>query len=383
MFRELSSVYEAERALIELCRPVTIEEEVDLDRSIGRVLSRDIISSIDLPFFDRAAMDGYAVRSAETVGGTPLSPAYLELGVGAVPIRTGAPIPVGFDAVLMKEDSLMREDLVEAFAHVHPSRNVSRAGEDVSCGSTVLSKGHRMRPADIALLGALGIMRFKVFRLPRVAIIPTGGELVPLDGVPPLPGQAREVNGLMARLYVEMWGGEARLEGIVPDDPEMIRSALEASARSDLILLSGGTSIGDKDYAPGALDRLLYHGLRLTPGKPTAIGTFADRPVICLPGYPVAALAALYLLVRPAVKRLAHLNDRTPTIKATLSRKIASRPGYTTFSRVSLDGGFAHPIMSTGAGILSSAARADGFVLVPEDLEGLDAGEAVVVHAFE
>ncbi|MDI9616860.1 MAG: molybdopterin molybdotransferase MoeA [Methanothrix sp.] len=382
MFRKLSSVGYALEMLLDLCTPVDERERIPIEDACGRVLASDALSPEDLPSFNRAAMDGYAVRSHETRGASQSSPVRI---TEYARVRTGAALPEGFDAVSMLEDSFLRGNVLEVTAELTPYRNVSRIGEDVRAGDVVLGREHMLRPPDIALLGAVGIDEVEVFTRPRVAVIPTGDELVPRSCVP-APGEAREINSLMICSYVKLWGGEPQLSGVIPDDRDAIKEAIKSCLDADLILISGGTSVGERDYAPGVLEELgelMVHGIRLSPGRPTALGSISGTPVVCLPGYPVAALASLYLLVRPAVKRLAHLSDDVPRRDAKLLRKIPSRPGYITFARVSLRDGTADPVMISGAGILSSVARADGFVLVPEDLEGLDEGERVEVHIFE
>lgn len=383
MFKRLAGADEALLLLIEKCEPVKHIESLALVESTGRVLAEDVISGANLPEFNRAAMDGFAVRSIDTRSASPLNPAYLD---SFIPVRTGMAVPEGFDAVVMLEDSSLRGDLLEVKAEVYPSRNVSRIGEDIQRGDTVFLEGHRLRPPDVALLSALDVKSVNVYAHPRVAIIPTGGELVAIGSHPLAPGEAYEINGLMAKQYIEKWGGDAELHEIVPDSPELIRSAVESRSDADMIIIIGGTSVGEKDYAPKVVDnlgKLLVHGIRIQPGKPTALGIIGDKPVACLPGYPVAALSALYLFIRPALKRLAHLNDPMPKVCAKLSRKIASKVGYQSIVRVALAGDEAVPIMSTGAGILSSVARADGFVIVPEECEGIEAGEIVEIHLFE
>ncbi|MDH7596126.1 MAG: molybdopterin molybdotransferase MoeA [Methanothrix sp.] len=382
MFRKLSSVGYALERLLDLCSPVDEIEKIPIEETCGRVLASDVLSPENLPSFNRAAMDGYAVRSEQTRGASQSSPVQI---TEHVRVRTGAALPDGFDAVVMLEDSFLRGRVLEVTAELTPYRNVSRVGEDVRAGDVVLGREHRLRPPDLALLGAVGIGEVDVFTRPRVAVIPTGDELVPRSSVP-APGEAREINSIMICSYVKLWGGEPQLSGVIPDDRDSIKRVIKRYLGSDLILISGGTSVGDRDYAPGVLEEmgeLMVHGIRLSPGRPTAVGSVSGTPVVCLPGYPVAALASLYLLVRPAVKRLAHLRDDVRRRDAMLSRKIPSRPGYITFARVSLKDGVADPVMISGAGILSSVARADGFVLVPEDLEGLDVGEQVEVHIFE
>lgn len=305
-----------------------------------------------------------------------------------LPLRTGMAVPEGFDAVVMLEDTVLRGGVLEITAEVHPYRNVSRIGEDVCRGEMILRMGHRLRPPDIALLAALGFWQVTVYAKPRIAVIPTGGELVSRGARARQlqPGEAYETNGLIARLYVEMWGGAALQMDIVPDDPAKIRMAIESSLGMDMIVIIGGTSVGVKDYAPRVLaeaGELLIHGVRVQPGKPTAFGSVGGKPVVCLPGYPVAALSDLYLFIRPAIKKMAHLHDPVPKVRARLAGKIASKAGYLSIVRVALKDGEAVPIMVSGAGILSSVARADGFVIVPEEREGMEAGEMVEVNLFE
>jgi molybdopterin molybdotransferase len=383
MFKRLLSAKDARDILSNLIEPVKDTEFCSLEASSGRVLSSDVISSADLPGFPRAAMDGFAVTSEETRRARPSAPVYLHHFLA---VRTGMAVPAEFDAVVMLEDSAQRSDLLEVRAEMHHGRNISAAGEDIRRGDVVYSEGHRLRPPDLALLAALGNESAAVFRRPEVAIIPTGGELISCGARGLRPGEAYEVNGLMAQLYVRMWGGLPLWHDIVPDDKMQIRQAVESGLHADMVILIGGTSVGEKDYAPQVLNELgelLVHGVRIQPGKPTSFGRAEGKPVICLPGYPVAALSALYLFVRPAVKMMAHLPEEQPKKLARLSRKIASKAGYESIVRVALTGGKAEPIMATGAGILSSVARAEGYVVVPEELEGLEAGEEVEVNLFE
>lgn len=383
MFKRLSGAYEAKEALLEHCHPVKRTMRLACKEASWRVVSQDIISQVDLPGFDRAAMDGYAVRSTDTKGARPSSPVFLE---NFLPIRTGMEVPEDYDAVVMLEDSRQRENLLEITAEVHAYRNVSCIGEDIRQGDVVFREGHALRPPDIALLSALGIGSVQVYELPKVAIIPTGGELVPIGSGPLKTGEAYEINGLMTELYVKKWGASANRSDIVPDDPRKIREAIASNQDADMIIMIGGTSVGEKDYAPRVLDEmgeLFVHGIRLQPGKPTAFAQVGSTLVVCLPGYPVAALADLYLYIRPALKKMAHLDDFLPKIRARLARKIPSRPGYLSMVRVALKDGTAEPIMVSGAGILSSVARADGFVIVPEELEGFAKGENVEVSLFE
>jgi len=349
----------------------------------GRVLSQDIHSPVSLPGFDRAAMDGFAVRSGDTRGAKPNAPVFLD---NFLSMRTGMPVPGCYDAVVMSEDCRRRENALEVTAQLHAYKNVSRIGEDISAGETVFSEGHTLRPPDVAMLCALGIDEVRVYERPKVVIMPTGGELVDIGARALSPGEAFEINGLMARLYAEKWGARALKTEIVPDDEGLIREAISSNADADMIIIIGGTSVGEKDYAPRVLEEigeLFVHGVRLQPGKPTAFGVVAGKPVVCLPGYPVAALSDLYLFIRPALQKMGHRSDQQPKVPARLARKIPSRPNYLSMVRVTLKDGEAEPIMISGAGILSSVARANGYVVVPEEREGIEEGETVEVMMFE
>jgi molybdopterin molybdotransferase len=202
MFKRLAGSDEARRDLLERCKPVQRTEILPLNASIGRIISKNLHSDIDLPAFNRAAMDGFAVRSCDTRGAKPQFPAYLD---HFQPIRTGMVVSENYDAVAMLEDALLRGPLIEVSAELYPYKNISKIGEDVHCGEIVFEEGHRLRPPDIALLAALEKKKVEVYARPRVAIIPTGGELVPLWARTLRQGEAYEINGLMTKLYIEMW----------------------------------------------------------------------------------------------------------------------------------------------------------------------------------
>jgi molybdopterin molybdotransferase len=383
MFKRFRGAAAAKEMLLDRCLPLQRTEHLPGVLASGRVLSQDIASPVSLPGFDRAAMDGFAARSADTRGAKPTAPVFLD---NFLPVRTGMPVPGDYDCVVMLEDARRRNAALEITAQLHAYKNISRIGEDISAGETVFSKGHTLRPPDVAMLSALGIEEVQVYEKPKVVIIPTGGELVAIGARALVPGEAYEINGLMARLYAEKWGALAQKLQVVPDDESLIREAISSNTDADMIIIIGGTSVGEKDYAPRVLEEmgeLFVHGVRLQPGKPTAFAVVAGKPVICLPGYPVAALSDLYLFVRPALQKMGRRSDHQPKVSARLARKIPSRPGYLSMVRVALEDGKAEPIMISGAGILSSVARADGFVLVAEDREGIEEGESVEVMMFE
>lgn len=394
IFKERTSFDEALRLFLENISSLRKTEEISLEACAGRVLAEAITSERDVPHYRRAAMDGYAVRASDTLGASPTNPVMLQLSDrveegGSIWVHTGAAVPDGADAVVMVEDTAAAGNLVEIRAQVYPNRNVGQVGEDIKKGDKVFEEGHFLRPCDAAVLASLGFDRVKVFKKPVVAVIPTGDELLSRkkSGDLPPPGMVLETNGLMSALYVKQWGGISRCIEIVPDNPDRIRKAIEANLDADMILLSGGTSVGKRDHAPEVvadLGELLVHGIGVSPGKPAALGVIKHIPVVCLPGYPVAGLVALYFFARPGIRKLAAIPEIPELIlKRPLAAKISSKIGYVNFIRVVFEGDKVRPLTGAGAGVLSSVAKADGYVLVPEDIEGYDEGEEVDVFLIE
>ncbi|HIH44647.1 MAG TPA: MoaD family protein [Candidatus Methanoperedenaceae archaeon] len=386
LFRQVTQVEEALSIFLGVVTQIRDAEAVTLEQCCGRVLAENIVSMRDVPNYTRAAMDGYAVRSQDTGGAAPSSPVVLAVGseVAAgvcMRVHTGSPVPAGFDAVVMLEDTRTRGSMVEVFAVVAPFENLGERGEDIKSGETVLRKGHLLRGCDAAVLAALGIGNVKVMRRPVAVIIPTGDELVP-PGQEPREGEAIETNRLMAGMYIGQWGGIPVKSGIIRDDPALLKRAIASHQDADMILICGGSSVGARDHAPAvvsSLGSLLVHGVAMSPGKPTGLGAVGGKPVICLPGYPVACFAALFTFALPALRKLSGRELPLFTRRARLGEKIASRTGYRTYVRVTLKDGLAYPLMSSGAGIMSSLSRADGMVVVPEDVEGYSEGDEVEV----
>ncbi|HHV25356.1 MAG: molybdopterin molybdotransferase MoeA [Methanosarcina sp.] len=394
VFKERTSVDKALRLFLERISTLRKAEEVSIETCTDRILAEAVVSERNVPHYRRAAMDGYAVRASDTLGASPANPVMLQLSDqieegGTIWVHTGAAVPEGADAVVMVEDTATVGTLVQIRAQVYPNRNIGQVGEDIKKGDRVFEEGHLLRPCDAAVLASLGFDRVKVFKNPVVAIIPTGDELVSRKesrDVPP-PGKVLETNGLMSALYVEKWGGIPRCTEIVPDNPDSIKEAVEANLDADMILLSGGTSVGKRDHAPEvvtALGELLVHGIGVSPGKPAALGIVNNVPVVCLPGYPVAGLVVLYLFVRPGIRKLAAIPEAPELIlKRRLAAKISSRIGYIGFVRVVLEDDKVRPLAGARSGILSSVAKADGYVLVPENIEGYAEGEEVDVFLIE
>jgi molybdopterin molybdotransferase len=380
-------------------------ETVSFDRSLGRVLAEDVVSKIDVPPFDRSAVDGYAVRAADTFGASETKPQRLrvvgsaKIGVAtklrvrkgeAIKLMTGAPMPLGADAVVMVEHTKTEKTRVAVLAPLTPGKNVSARGEDVRAGEVVLRCGQQLRPHDIGMLASISKLGVRVFRKPRVAIIATGRELRH-PGARLKPAQVADANSYSLSAGVTSCGGVANVLGITPDKPQILRRTLQKALGDDVVLISGGSSVGEHDIAPDVvaeLGKLLFHGVALRPGGPTAFGIVREKPVFCLAGFPVASLVAFDMLVRPALWVMQGLPPDWGCIRvrAKLTCKITSTLGRVDVVRVRVwseaDELLAEPIRVTGSSILSSMTRADGFLLVPDNIEGFGKGAVVKVELY-
>ena len=396
---ERTGVDEARAALLADVTSVPTSESVPLETADGRTLATRITAPRPVPHYDRAAMDGYAVRAADVVDASDRSPVRLEIAEAAdtgdgeqrcgrgqaVTVDTGEPMPAGADAVVPVELTERVGEEAVVFDAVAPGENRGARGEDVEAGEELFDAGHRLGPADLGLLRAVGIETPEVYRRPTVALVPTGEELVSSD---PEPGEVIETNSLTIGKFVERWGGATERFEPVTDDSEVIQAVLrEAASDADLVLTLGGTSAGDRDRVPEAVESVgsvRRHGVALQPGHPVGFGAVGDTPVVMLPGYPVGCLVAASALVRPAVNRLAHRRiSEPPSVEATLARKLSSPVGTRTYARVALDDGVATPIRARGSGVLSSVTEADGWVVVPEETEGFPEGHTVAVEDRE
>jgi molybdopterin molybdotransferase len=400
-FRTRTPLDEALDRLAEHVTPIGDAESVSIGRSDARVLAEPVASRRDVPHFRRAAMDGYAVRSADVAGASSRSPAVLEaasldaadderttVGATAVRVHTGSAVPDEADAVVPIEHVDEIGDTVELTDPVASGENVAPVGEDVTAGQALYEPGHRLRPSDLGLLKAAGVDEVDVRRQPTVGVVPTGEELVQHD---PSPGQAVETNGLTVSRLVGRWGARAEYRNVVTDDPDALRAAIQRDLTKDVIVTTGGTSVGQRDLLPEVVEDLgevLVHGVALQPGHPVCLGVVADTPVLCLPGYPVSCIVTAVQLLRPTLHWLAGTEpDQPPTRPATLTRKIESEPGTRTFARVELDAEegrtVARPTRTKGAGVLSSVALADGWIEIEPGVEGLPEGELVAVQDWE
>ena len=392
-FKDKTRLAEARERLLDAATPHERTEEVALASADGRVLAEAVVAARNVPHYPRAAMDGYAVRAEDTFGASDRSPEVLRNSEeiapnSAVRVHTGSELPEGADSVVMIEQTEEFGEEVEIFDAVAEGENVAPVGEDVEQGQRLYDPGHRLRPSDLGLLKSVGIETVEVRERPTVGVTPTGEELVQSD---PDPGEVIETNGLTVSRYVERWGGEATYRDVVTDDPGALREAIRRDLTKDVVVTTGGSSVGERDLLPEVvsdLGEILFHGVALKPGHPVAVGLVEDTPVVMLPGYPVACIINAVQFLRPAMKRIGGLPlDSHPTTEARLDRKIRSEPGIRTFARVEVreeDGEtVAVPTRASGAGVLSSVALADGWVEVPEPREGIPEGETVDVQNWE
>ncbi len=377
-------------------------ETVELHAAAGRVLATDVVAPRPVPGFDRAAMDGYALRAEETFGAGPYNPLDFTVvgeafpgrafgqavGPGqAVRIMTGAPLPAGTDAVLQAEAAEETAGALRVTEPVAPARNVGRRGEDIAEGLTVLHAGRVLRPQDVGVLASLGVAQVAVVRRPRVAVLVTGDELLPPGSVPE-GYRIVDSNSIMLDALL-------RRDGAVPLGVTYVRYAYEAvrdavlGATAYLVLVSGGSSVGKEDHAPRVVaehGELVVHGIALRPASPAGVGFRKDgRPVFLLPGNPVSCLCAYDLFAGPAVRRLGGRDPALPyrAITLPLAAKLVSAVGRVDYVRVRIRDGQVEPLTASGASILSSTTRADGFVLVPRDSEGQAPGELVCVFLYD
>jgi putative molybdopterin biosynthesis protein len=386
------------------------EERVSVINALGRVTAAPIWARLSSPHYHASAMDGYAVRTADTAGATEATPIRLclvEPGISepavphpAQPVNTGHPLPIWANAVIMIENVQHSPGEIEIMASVAPYQHVRPMGEDMVATELVLPANHRLRPVDLGAVAGCGCSEVMVRRRPKVAIIPTGSELVSVDQTSDLqPGDIIEYNSIVLAAQVQDWGGQPTRWPNVPDDLDAIKAAVQkAAANHDLILVSAGSSAGSEDYTARVvqdLGELLIHGVAVRPGHPVILGMMESRPrestskqipIIGVPGYPVSAALTGEIFVEPLVARwLGRPPTIRPQLRATMTRKVLSPLGDDEFLRVAVGrvGGrtVAAPL-SRGAGVITSLVRADGIVRIPRFSEGVHAGEEVTVELY-
>ena len=372
-------------------------ETVGLDAASGRFLARDVTAGEDVPAFERSTMDGFAVRASDTFGASAAIPSMLkiagEIKMGesadltlnpgeCAAIPTGGMLPAGADAVVPVEYADAEGDTCLVYSAVSPLRNVTRRGDDVPAGKTVLKAGDRITTACVGVLAAMGIPEIPVFRKPRAAILSTGDELVPVEATPSY-GQVRDVNSHLLYSLCSSFGCDCEFLGIVRDEKTALTKALRAAADAfDVILLSGGSSAGRADVTAEAvaeLGEVFCHGIAVKPGKPTVLGAIGGKAVFGLPGHPTACWFMTEILVREHIDSLLGHKRKERLSDAFLTGNVPSNHGREELLCVRLDGREATPVYAK-SGVISQLTAADGYIVIPRDSEGLKKGEAVRVR---
>jgi molybdenum cofactor synthesis domain-containing protein len=387
-FKSTISFDEAQQRLRDAVVPITRTERISLDKASGRVAAGDLTSTLDVPPFARSAMDGYAVVAADTAGATAGSPVRLQIVeriyTGQTPrtavvsgtcaeIATGAPLPDSERCVLIRASAVT-------------GQNIGRRGGDVSAGALVLHRGDVLNPGRIGAVAAIGCGEVEVYARPRVAILSTGNEVVE-PGTPLRPGQIFDVNRFTLAAIVEAHGGIADPRQPVDDSLDALGGALDACADADIVVFSGGSSVGERDLIVdliAARGEMIFHGIAVKPGKPTAFARLhaAGTPFFGMPGNPTSCLSNAYVLLVPFLRAVARLPPlRGRTLRVPLGKPIVSQPGRLQFYTVKLEGGLALPAFK-GSGEITSLSQADGYIRIPADQSVVKEGEEVEVTLF-
>jgi len=389
------------RAIIDrTIAPIGRTERVRVLEASGRVLARDVAADADVPPFSRAAMDGYAVRAADTAGASRQSPITLrcieQTFTGQVPrqsigrgqcieVATGAPLPAGADAVVMVEDTAANDEgAVRVFAAVQPQQNIGRQGADIGRGQTVLHAGAFLNASRAGALSALGLTEVEVYAKPRVAILSTGDEIVD-PGTPLAPGQIYDINKVTLSAVVSEHGGVPVTYRTAMDTLEDVSRAVDDCLAEDVLVFSGGSSVGRRDLIIDVIagkGAVLFHGIAVKPGKPTAFGLIGGKPFFGMPGYPTSCLSNAYILLAPALRRIARLPPQpVRSVRMPLGARITSVADRHQFYSVRIADGQAMPAFKA-SGDITSMSQADGYIEVPIGVGAVDKGEMVDVTLF-
>jgi molybdenum cofactor synthesis domain-containing protein len=398
-FSSTISLNEARRRLDAAVRPIVRTERVRLEDAVGRVAAADITSPVDVPPFARSAMDGYAVVAADTAGASRDMPARLrqldQIYTGqpstvtitpgtCAEIATGAPMPAGADAVVMVEETARSGDEIQIFTATTAGHHVARRGVDIGVGDRVVSAGEWLSPSRIGALAAVGCIDAEVFAKPRVAILSTGNEVAE-PGCALEPGQIFDVNRFTLGAIVSLHGGKPEPQRTAQDTIDALVQSFDACAQADLIVFSGGSSVGERDLivdAIAARGEMVFHGVAIRPGKPTAFALVKGVPFFGMPGHPTSCLSNAYILLVPFLRALAHLPPHAPRIvRLPLGRRIVSAVGRHQFYTVRVANGVAYPAFKA-SGDITSLSQADGYIEIPPDQSVVEESALVDVTIF-
>ena len=398
-FGDTISLEQARAVINGALRPIERIERVPLQDTHGRVLAQDVTATADVPPFSRAAMDGYALRAADTAGASTARPVVLtwieKVFTGQMPeriigqgecteIATGAPMPAGADAVVMVEQTAADDTRIQIFAAAEPGQNIGRQGADIRTGQTVMRAGDVLNASRVGALAALGLAHVDVYARPRVAILSTGNEIVD-PGQPLAPGHIYDINRFTLAAVIEEHGGVAVPHRTAADTIADLSRAVEECLQDDVLVFSGGTSVGERDLILDALrskGEVLFHGISVKPGKPTAFGLVHGRPFFGMPGYPSSCLSNAHILLVPALRRIARLPPHAvKTVTLPLARRVVSARDRHQFYTVRVVDGAAIPAYKA-SGDITSMSQADGYIEIDSDTEVVEAGALVDVKFF-
>jgi molybdenum cofactor synthesis domain-containing protein len=399
--RETIPLEEALALILDAATPMARTERIPLREAGGRVIATPPSAAIDVPSFDRAAMDGYAVRAEDTFGAGRYNPKVLKyvetvhtaqvatrpVGAGeCIQIATGAPMPQGADAVVMVEETerVAGSDEIRILTPVYPRQHVGRRAADIAAGQPVLQTGDVLNPSRIGALAAVGTLDVEVYERPRIAILSTGNEIVE-PGRPLGPGQIYDINRFTLSSIISAHGGVPVILPTAQDTIEALSAAIDTALAEDVLVFSGGSSVGERDLILDVLVKrgeVLFHGVAVKPGKPTVFGQVDGKPVLGMPGYPTSCLSNGYMLLVPMLRRMARLPEHRPQIvRLPLARRIVSTTGRHQFYTVRIADGAAVPAFKA-SGDITSMAHADGYLEIPAQVDIVEAGELVDVKLF-
>lgn len=397
-FGKLMTRLDAVRLIEGNTKRIARVEDVSLGDAAGRVLAEDVVAGFNVPPFDRSSMDGYAVRSADTVGASTKPVTLKLIGAGhageifegvvgkweCVEIATGAPVPRGANAVIMVEYTKLAGDGIEIMREVKFGSNVAPEGEDIKKGEAVVKAGELLTPGRLGAVAALGFSKVKSYTKPRVAIYSTGDEVTP-QGMLLKPGQVYDINSYTLYAIVAANSCVPVRRGLVRDDFAAIAAAVKDASTYDVAVFSGGSSVGVRDLFAGVVEdmgKVHFHGLRVKPGKPTLFGEVGGTPVFGMPGYSTSCLNNAYVFLVPALRRVAGLPPaESRTVKARLSKAIKAEGEREQFYTVRVEGGEAIPVFKQ-SGDITSMAYANGYIIIPIGTRLLEAGDEITVHLF-
>jgi molybdenum cofactor synthesis domain-containing protein len=399
-FKLLTSYAEALTIIQKTLKPVERTETVPIHAAYDRLLAIDLLAKTSVPPFRRAAMDGYAVKAEDTFNASTSEPKRLQLvevihagestdrllkAKECVQVATGSPLPKNADAVVMVEYTSYKDNVVNILRPVYPGSNISPKGEDIEKGTTVLQRGDHLLPAKIGVLTALGYTHIEVYAKPKVVVISTGTEIRPI-GSQLEYGQIYDVNSHTISAILKENGVIPHSHLPVKDDYETLKAVIAESLDYEMIVLSGGSSVGERDLLArvvAEMGKILFHGVQVKPGKPTLFGVIDETPIFGMPGYPTSCLSNSYLFLKPAVRLLARLPPHEMRrVKARLSQRIVSTSGRMQFLTVKVGDGIAHPVYKT-SGAITSMSNANGFLVLPINLDVVEKDQEVTVLLLE